>query len=223
MERIMTAHPLLCLVSQRATQYISKQTYNYLFSFSTKATFPSCVLLSYCIEMEISSIRQPGMITPLKESRSPTSSLLTAFLVGHADFGTSTELPKTMQPTSVTPSTEDERDKLRPLSSFDSPVCVSSHHPTSAFSPIVDLGGFYEQATWRMYQRIQLARHELHLQQVHDEAPSFLPVLPSMDCMDEQGRRFTLQRRRPCSLVGVVGQHEPEDELEDDAIFEMEL
>jgi hypothetical protein len=172
--------------------------------------------------MKISSMRQPSMdtpCTPLNEACSSTSSLLTTFFVANADFRTSVELPSP-----VASSNEDELDKLRPASSsFDSPVCVSTQPVTSASSPIADPIGFYEDATWRMFQRIQLARHELHLPKVHDEAPSFLPVLPSMDCMDKQGRRFSLQPRRTCSLVGVVDQQELEDEPVDDAIFEMEL
>ncbi|CAB9501626.1 expressed unknown protein [Seminavis robusta] len=109
----------------------------------------------------------------------------------------------------------DEHDDDFPSTSLDSPVCVMSNLPTSAFSPIPDLGGHYEEATQRMLHRIQSARQDLQQQ----TQPSFL--LP--DNLEDSSRGFTLQPRRTSMGQQLQEQQDCLEETEDDDIFEMDL
>ena len=88
-----------------------------------------------------------------------------------------------------------------------------------------DVGGFYELATWRMYQRIQSARQDIA--QDH--------FLPSNGDLDEGSRR-TLQPRNCGGYIPSCNEdwafsyetqahvcEEEEEEDEEDPIFEMDL
>lgn len=106
-----------------------------------------------------------------------------------------------------------------------SPTCVSSHsipilrnkngqEPLDGSLSSEHLGEFYNQATWRMYDRIQTARREQ-------------PLPPSMPSLNNEDGRGALTRLQPKRRSSLGQQQQPQEEQEEDyyedAIFEMDL
>ena len=105
-----------------------------------------------------------------------------------------------------------------------SPTCVISQHipiehADQELSGSMDhhLGEFYNQATWRMYERIQSARRELNYERQ--------PMLPSLDDNQTSSRQGIprLHQRRRDSLNQLQQQQDDHEDYLEDAIFEMDL
>lgn len=114
-----------------------------------------------------------------------------------------------------------------PQRDTSSPTCVSSHNipiERSARRVSIEstehLGEFYDQATWRMYERIQSARRELQYRSSSGQSVE-------MPCLDDRFKSSTdmtrLHQRRRNSLGQQQQQEEQETDYFDDAIFDMDM
>ena len=109
-----------------------------------------------------------------------------------------------------------------------SPTCVSSHsipierngarQALDGSDSAHHLGEFYDQATWRMYERIQSARRDL---QYSGHGPAEMPSLDNTNRF--KGSMPRLHQRRRDSLGQQQEEEQEALDYFDDAIFEMDM
>lgn len=139
---------------------------------------------------------------------------------------------------SLLPRREDKQSQHHAPTSFDSPISILGFHETEVQqrhkqrrreeernlspSPIEDMGEFYDQATWRMFQRIQNARQELYHGRCYTN--NHYPAVPMMVPLDE-ARSGGATRLRPRNEVRPEVEEEVVDEhaYEEEDIFQMDL
>ena len=127
-----------------------------------------------------------------------------------------------------TPMSPHQSKPAAPQRDTSSPTCVSSHNipieRTSARRASLEstehLGEFYDQATWRMYERIQSARRELQYSSSGQSVE-----MPSLDdrFKSRAGMTRLLHQRRRDSLGQQQQQEDQETDYFDDAMFDMDM